>query len=189
MYSCAYPEKKEIIDCVKELTIRRIQAVKSYYKFKTCLKLHGEFKKEQVNVYEGEKVRYFFHEDFQTVELVVQALAKNPKALAKILHEQSAHKLEQTDFPQNLLFCLYPCYVPSIISDGLPNRSLLFIEAVINHWNYSIKAGRPETYTVLDQIINGFNKTPEMVCYVEKISITFMQNINKCKMDFFAFDE
>lgn len=49
--------------------------------------------------------------------------------------------------------------------------------------------GRPRGYTMIDQIINGINKSPEIVCYVEKISIQFMKELNKCKMDTFAFDE
>ena len=41
MYAWPYLEKKEIIDCVKELTTRRIHAVKNFYKFKPVSKSMG----------------------------------------------------------------------------------------------------------------------------------------------------
>lgn len=37
---------------------------------------------------------------------------------------------------------------------------MIFVEEIINQWSYDINLGRPKTYTVIDQIIHGFNKTP-----------------------------
>jgi hypothetical protein len=76
-----------------------------------------------------------------------------------------------------------------MINATTPNNCLLFIEEIINQWNYDITRCRPKEYTLIDQIINGLNKTPQTMSYVEKISIVFMKEISKCKMSALAFDE
>ena len=77
-----------------------------------------------------------------------------------MIADNSNSKHESIDFAQNILYCLYPSYLPATISNGSANHSLLFLQQIIDSWNYSIRAGRPETYTLIDQIINGVNKAP-----------------------------
>jgi|688.fasta_scaffold51476_1 hypothetical protein len=75
-------------------------------------------------------------------------------------------KFDNQDFVQSILYHLYPNHLPASIKGLQINNYLAFVEEIINQWSYDIRLGRPSSYTVIDQIINGFNKTPEIVCYV-----------------------
>ena len=85
---------------------------------------------------------------------------------ARILAEAKIKKIESFDFVQSILYHLYPCYMPLNITPSIPSNYLGFIEEIINQWSYDIRLGRPKNYTIVDQIINGFNKVPDIVCFV-----------------------
>lgn len=93
-------------------------------------------------------------------------IGANPRLLARMLAKDSGKKFDNADFVQSLLFHLYPCHLPPTIKGYHMNNCLDFVEEIINQWSYDIRLGRPSNYTVIDQIINGFNKIPEIVCYV-----------------------
>lgn len=159
MYPRPNPEKKEVADCVKEIGARRIDLIKNYYNYKTALKVHGELKKDRMHIYEAERAKYFF-QDHAIIERILLAVANHPQTFAKMLAERAQEKLSNQDFAQNLLYCLYPCYLPPFVQEGCYNHSLTFMETIISQWNYCIFKGRPDSYTLLDQILNGFNKAP-----------------------------
>ena len=94
MYSARHLEKKEIVNSMKELTARRVELIRSFYGYKTALKVHGELKKEKIRVYEGDRVKYFFSDHFAQVEKVVAAVARHPATFGKMLAEQSTQKLD-----------------------------------------------------------------------------------------------
>lgn len=124
------------------------------------------------------------------LEEIITKVGTHPTLLARMLAYDTSKKFDNPDFVQSILYHLYPCHIPSSINNKYEtSHCLMFVEQIINQWSYDIKLGRPSNYTVIDQIINGFNKTPEIVCYAQKISINFMKQLNKCKMDYFAFDE
>lgn len=41
-------------------------------------------------------------------------------------------------------------------------------------WQYDLEFNRAKSYTLVDKLIKSFFKTPEIVCYVDKISLDFM---------------
>lgn len=52
------------------------------------------------------------------------------------------------------------------MNDNSSSRYLTFIEKIVEIWDYSIEQGRPMSYTIIDQVITGFMKSPEIICYV-----------------------
>jgi hypothetical protein len=116
------------------------------------------------------------------VEKAVKYIATNPTLFARMLSQPRCAEIIGKNFLQNLLYHVYPYYLPPII-DGQPNSCLLFLQEVIDLWNYSIKMARPAKFTAIDEVINCFTKAPEIVCYVEKISLRFMKELNKCKLN------
>jgi hypothetical protein len=76
-----------------------------------------------------------------------------------------------------------------MVNNSTPNNCLLFIEEIINLWNYDVVHGKPKQYSIIDQIISGFNRTPEIVTYTERISTVFMNEMSRCVMSVWVFDE
>ena len=106
-------------------------------------------------------------------------IGTQPILFARMLANDTSRKMDNPDFVQSILYHIYPCHIPPTINNSYEtSHCLQFVEEIIKLWSYDIKLGRPSNYTVIDQIINGFNKTPEIVCYEEKISINFMKSLN-----------
>ena len=110
------------------MTTKRISLVNSFYRYKTSLKFHGEFKKEHITIYDGERVKFFFADNYAEVEKVLSAVANRPRVFANMLAEQSSRKLNpESELSQNLLYGLFPCYLPSMIKEGQVNNGLVFM--------------------------------------------------------------
>lgn len=89
------------------------------------------------------------------------------------------------DFFQNIVFNIYPYYLPK--SKKAP--MMTFINQLFEKWPYSTDLVRPTHCTLIDQAIGGLMKAPEIVCFIEKIVSYFLQEAGKCRMSIFAFDE
>lgn len=118
---------------------------------------------------------------------LIEKVVLQPTIIAKIISlYPDAKKIKFEDFFQNIIFNIYPCYLPSS-KKGSP--LMLFMKAVLEHWPYNHELMRPSQYSLLDQAISGFMKAPEIVCYVEKIVSRFLQEASYCHMSTFAFDQ
>jgi hypothetical protein len=147
---------------------------------------HGELTKEDLPFLSVDKAKAFFPGYYGQIEEIMKKVAVNPLLIAKVLAEPHCNDLKE-DFAQSILYHLYPCYIPPMVSEGQPSHFLMFVQEIMSRWEYSVELARPRRYSVIDRIINGFNKTPEIACYVEKISIQFIKEINKCKLDVVIF--
>lgn len=117
---------------------------------------------------------------------IIEKVILEPTIIAQLISLYPDNKrIKFEDFLQNIVFNVYPCYLPSS-KKGSP--LMLFMRAVLRLWPYNPDLMRPTQYTLLDQAISGFMKAPEIVCYVEKIVSRFLSDASSCHMSAYAFD-
>ena len=83
--------------------------------------------------------------------------------MAELLGRYSDTKrLRFDDFLQNVVFNIYPYYLPS------SKKALMteFIRQLLRNWTYSVELVRPVQNNLVDQAIGGLLKAPSIVCYV-----------------------
>ena len=129
----------------------------------------------------------FFKNYHHSIIDIIEKIILQPTIIAKLISLfPDAKKIKFQDFLQNIIFNIYPCYLPSS-QKGSP--LMVFMKSVLSHWPYNHELMRPTQYTLLDQAISGFMKAPEIVCYVQKIVSKFLQDASTCHMSTFAFDQ
>lgn len=187
MYSLPDSEKREIAACVKEYYQKRLELVREFSSFKDSLRFEGEVQKKEIYFVEMGELGSFFKGYHHSIVDIIEKVVLQPTAIAQIISLfPDAKKIRFEDFFQNIVFNIYPCYLPSS-RKGSP--LMLFMRAVLEHWPYNHELMRPSQYSLLDQAISGFMKAPEIVCYVEKIVSKFLQEASNCHMSTFAFDQ
>jgi hypothetical protein len=187
MYLPADKEKREIATCVREYYQKRLELVKEFSSFKDSLRFEGEVQKKEIYFVEMGEFGTFFKNYHHSIVDLIEKIILDPKIIAKLISLfPDAKKIKFEDFFQNIVFNVYPCYLPSS-KQGSPLME--FMRAVLSHWPYNHELMRPTQYSLLDQAISGFMKAPEIVCYVEKIVSRFLQDASNCHMSTFAFDE
>ena len=97
---------------------------------------------------------------------------------------EDTKRIKFEDFLQNIVFNIYPYYLPSSKKAPMMN----FVNELFHLWAYNIELVRPIQYTLVDQAIGGLLKAPSIVCYVEKIVTFFLQEAGQCNMSAFTFD-
>jgi hypothetical protein len=164
---------------------QRKKLIVQFNKYKNCLAYSGSAKDDNEIIFHND-ANQFFQGYSELVEEIVKRVGERPKVLAKIIASRRSQKLDVEVFAQNIIYHLYPCYLPN---ESVGSNCLLFIEEMMKEWNYDVIHYRPKEYTAIDDMINGLNRTPEIASYTEKISRVFMSEMGKCEMNAWVFNE
>lgn len=115
----------------------------------------------------------FFKNYHHSIVDIIEKIILEPRIVAEIISQyQDTKKIKFEDFLQNIVFNIYPCYLPQ---SKIKSPLMEFMQKILDQWPYSVDLMRPTQYSLIDQAITGLMKMPVIVCYVEKIVSRFLQ--------------
>lgn len=114
MYLHNNQEKREIAACVKEYYQKRLELVKEFSSFKDSLRFEGEVQKKEIYFVEMGEFGSFFKGYHHSIIDIIEKIILEPTIIAKLISlYPDAKKIKFEDFFQNIIFNIFPCYLPS----------------------------------------------------------------------------